>query len=655
MSYKSFKEYIEINYGDQLQEQVSQYVKNHHDGQGFHSLNVLSLLDQKIENLQVMSLSCRRDVGPRIEIDVHVKALIVTKGLGTRDYNADQKTRWFTVYMKAVLKDGLHEVEFSDTDEYYGGKFDIENAFDAYLVPYLSTDQLENVADDFTQFYCGEEAYDGTESPLKTLLRELDLTWYLSDLPQGEMGRMYFRDKEEDYEIWYQPEPGRMVPRIEKMHDIVPRGAMLISKSHYFMNSYGSRADTIAHEIVHWDKHDLFFEVLSLLNEAEKSLYCEATPAGSPDGLEGIAKARWWAEWQANALAPRYLMPRWAFNKIFSEMLEKYAGDNYLTRGQVLECAIGDIARYFQVSVYEVKLRALQLGYKQAEGAYLRFKGHDQPAFSFNSEALGDYETFILDGKNGSRLYEEDARFKALIDSEQFVYTGCVICINDPLYVKKTDDPAYPQGYALTDFALDHVDLCCLKFTRHYAQNDRAYEYYNQCYLSRDVNAPEFKEAKDIDYSVNADTLAEAEGLKGYADESARLANILATLPPTFWGTFDAHMNRLKKEKKLTNEKMQFRTGFSERHIRELRKGDENVKRETAFALCIAMHLHPYLSDDFIRKAGGYPLTPEGMFYRTLIERHYMEPLSYINEKLRARGYKPWGVEDKILDTGYDA
>lgn len=81
MSYKSFKEYIEINYGDQLQEQVSQYVKNHHDGQGFHSLNVLSLLDQKIENLQIMSLSCRSDVGPRIEIDVHVKALIVTKGL----------------------------------------------------------------------------------------------------------------------------------------------------------------------------------------------------------------------------------------------------------------------------------------------------------------------------------------------------------------------------------------------------------------------------------------------------------------------------------------------------------------------------------------------------------------------------------------------
>lgn len=652
MSYKSFKEYIEVNYGDQLQEQVSQYVKKYHDGQGFHSLNVLSLLDQKIENLQVMSLSCRRDVGPRIEIDAHVKALIVTKGLGTKDYNADQKTRWFTVYMKAVLRDGLHVVEFIDTDEYYSGQFDKENALDAYLIPYLSTDQLEDVADDFTQFYCGEEAYDGTESPLKTMLRELDLTWYLSDLPQGEMGRMYFRDKEEDYEIWNMPEPGRMVPRIEKVHDIVPRGAMLISKSHYFMNGYGSRADTIAHEIVHWDKHDLFFEVLALLNEDEKSLFCEATPVGSPDGLEGIAKARWWAEWQANALAPRYLMPRWAFSKIFSEMIEKYAGDDCLTRGQVMECAIGDTARYFQVSVYEVKLRALQLGYKEAEGTYLRYKGHEQEAFSFNPEALGDYQTFILDGKNGSRLYREDSRFKELIDTEQFVYTGCVVCINHPLYVYKADDPAYPQGYALTDYALEHVDECCLKFTRHYSPENCYEAYYNECYLSNDVSSTDFKETRTIQYEDNQDVLEQEAELGIIDEEGERVGRILAGLPNSFSMTFDAHMKRLKKEdgKKMTNLELSLRTGLSDVYIGRLRKGeDERPSPEVVFALCVALHLHPMFSDDMVQKAmQHYPYSKYGSFAYYLLHHHYTESLILINEKLRKRDYPTWGKEDNI-------
>ena len=78
MAYKSFKEYIEVNYNDLLRTEIEGYVQKHHDGQGFHSLNVLSLLRQNVENLKVMSLSCRSDAGPRIEIDAHVKAVIVS-------------------------------------------------------------------------------------------------------------------------------------------------------------------------------------------------------------------------------------------------------------------------------------------------------------------------------------------------------------------------------------------------------------------------------------------------------------------------------------------------------------------------------------------------------------------------------------------------
>jgi hypothetical protein len=253
-------------------------------------------------------------------------------------------------------------------------------------------------------------------------------------------------------------------------------------------------------------------------------------------------------------------------------------------------------------------------------------------------------------------LIASDVEFARLISDGLFVYTGYVVAINNPLYVKEADGHFMSStGVELTGYALEHVDLCCLKFKREYKPNNSSGDYYNLCYLSKDVNASEFKEVRTIDYSVNKDVEAEARGLQEYKDESGRLAEILATLPPTFWGTFDAHMNRLKKTEKLTNEKLGFRTGFSERHIRELRKGDENVQRNTVYALAIAMHLHPYLSDDFVRKGGGYPLTQEGMYYRTLIEKHYMEPLSYINKKLKDQGYKPWGVEENILDLDENA
>lgn len=653
MAYKSFKEYIEVNYYDLLRTEIEGYVQKHHDGQGFHSLNVLSLLKQNVENLQVMSLSCRSDAGPRIEIDAHVKSVIVSKGLGTSDYVADRKTRWFTVYMKAVLRNGLHRVEAISVDEYYGGIFDKENALDAYLVPYISTDQLEDLADDFTQFWCEKEFYNGVGSPLKKMLKALDLDWHLSELPPGEMGRMYFREKEETYEEWYLL-PGRKVPKIEKVTKPVPPGTMLISKDYYFINGYGSRADTISHEIVHWDKHQLFFEVLALLNEEEKNLYCASEPVRSPEGLEGIAEARWWAEWQANALAPRYLMPRWIFKDLLDERIEKYRYDERLTKGQVLECALGEIASLFELTVYEVKLRAMQLGYKQAEGTFLRYKGHEQPAFSFNPDALGDYQTFILDGRNGSRLCEEDARFDELMDNGRFVYTGCVVCINDPLYVYKTDEPGYPQGYALTDYALEHVDECCIKFTRHYSQNNRYEEYYNECYLSNDVNSESFTESKTIEYEDNQNVLEQEKELDIIDEEGERVMKILAALPTSFPLTLDAHMKRLKTEegKRMTNLEMAMRTGLSDVYIGRLRKNeDEHPSPEVIFGICAALHMHPMFSDDLVEKAmGHYPRSRYGGFAYYLLHNHYKESLRLINKKLRMKDYPTWGNDEKIAE-----
>jgi len=655
LAYKDFKEYIQRNYYQLLKEAIDSFLATSYDGQGFHAYNVYSLLKTDSDNIQVCSLTCRDDIGPRIQVDVHVKADVVSAGLGTTRYEASRQSQWFTVYLQANLCKGLHDVEVLATDTYHPAKFDKNHALDEFFLQYVYSDQLEDIADDFTEFWLGDDIYDGWNSPLKKMLQELDLTWYDAELPQGEMGRMYFREVEAVIDDFVQ-EPGMHYPERRQIKRKIDPGTMLISHDYYFINGYGSKPDTIAHEIVHWDRHEKFFEILALLNQDEKTLFCESNPTvKSPEGLEGVAKVRWWAEWQANALAPRYLMPRRIFNKYFTDMLQEqrelYGG----TEGEVMERALRQIAGVFDVTKYEAKLRALQLGYKQAEGAFLRVDGHERSPFSFNPDVLGDHQTFILDSKNAARLYKEDSHFAELIDSKRFVYTGHVVVINNPLYVIKTGDPSYPQGYKLTDFALGHVDLCCLIFTRNYTQNDAIAEYYDQCYFSKEVNVADFKETRTIDYSVNKDVEAEALGLKGYDDESERLAEILAPLPGTFWGTFDAHMNRLKKEEKLTNEIMSFRTGLSERYIRALRKGDQNVQRNTVYALAIAMHLHPYLSEDFVRKGGGYPATKEGLYYRTLIERHYPEPLSYINEKLKARGYQAWGDESKILDLDENA
>lgn len=657
MAYKDFKDYIQKNYKKEIREALDHFVGCRHDTRGFHNVNVFNLCDQEVTNIQVLGLRCKDDIGYFIDMELGVKADIVTLAFGVdKDIEQSRESAWFTIRVRPQLHNGLHDFVIYDVDTYIPEKFSKEGELDQYLIPYIYADQLEEEADDFFAFYCDKAIYrEGWTLPIDYIIGQLGIEYHEAPLPEKVFGRMYFRESEEDYYVRY-PGFGTIPPQKKLVHGKVTPGTLLISPDNHFVFNDGTGLTTIAHEIVHWDKHQKFFEVLALLSDGEDSLSCEVTPDVSPDNLVGVEKAIWWAEWQANALAPRLLMPRALFIQLFEQIHKEQSRIPYKHTGEVMERTLDKLGKCFSVSKYIAKVRALQLGYKTAEGAWINVDGHYYRPFTFNPEALDDYETFVLDRKNYDRLMSSDAKFASLINDGLFVYTGYVVAINSPLYAKSVDEPFLSStGVELTDYSLEHADLCCLKFKREYKPNDSYGDYYNLCYLSKDVNAEEFKEVRSIDYSKNQDVQAEAEGLKEYDDEGGRLAEILNSLPPTFWGTFDAHMNRLKKEEKLTNEEMHFRTGLSEKHIRELRKGDENVQRTTVYALAIAMHLHPYLSEDFVRKGGGYPLTQEGMFYRTLIERHYMEPLSYINEKLKSRGYKPWGDESKILDVDTNA
>lgn len=56
------------------------------------------------------------------------------------------------------------------------------------------------------------------------------------------------------------------------------------------------------------------------MNKDDDSLSCEVGPQMSSENLEGVQKAIWWTEWQANALAPRILMPRTMFLELFNQI-----------------------------------------------------------------------------------------------------------------------------------------------------------------------------------------------------------------------------------------------------------------------------------------------------------------------------------------------
>lgn len=111
-------------------------------------------------------------------MDVGLSADIVELGLGTKEYEADRKCRWFIVYLQGILRDGLVDVQVLDVKEFHNGKFEKESALDQFLVPYIYIASLEEIADDFTAFYCCDAIYDGYKLPVAHILEAFEIKYY---------------------------------------------------------------------------------------------------------------------------------------------------------------------------------------------------------------------------------------------------------------------------------------------------------------------------------------------------------------------------------------------------------------------------------------------------------------------------------------------
>ena len=588
--YPDLKTYLQANYKDLLNSEVQKFVDGNYDGGGFHSINVLSLLRHKIENLEVKALTCHEINYLKIRMDVGVQVDIVELGLGTREYEADRKRRWFKISLVGNLVNGLTSVEPVGTEEYHTGKFDPESALDQFLVPYIYSASLEENADDFTDFYCDGADYDGYKLPIKHIFQEFDIKCYLADMPDNCFGRMYFRKATATvYEG--DADTGELVP-VKK--EIEP-GTMLISRSKYFLGDDGTQLLTIAHEIIHWHLHRNYFRLLSLLDDQADMMSCEVEPSRYEESMTMAQKAHWYAEWQANALAIRIAMPVALLRKAFAEV--SATEDKEQFPGDIVENALRRIAEMFDVPIFAAKQRARQVGIEAADGAFVYVDGKWHEPFVFLNGNLEPKQTYVIDRASYEKLYHNNSDFAELIDSGKYVYLGYVVCINDPKYVA-VDFSSGRAELKLTDYAREYANECCLKFdfrsTSYLREMQDKYEFYGESYLSKEVKSENYVEHQ-YDKNFNLDCLQNAEDLKKQIAviieaQDAQDKVMLEMQQKRLTAFADAliyHMDR----KHITVDELVERSGLSDTTIKNYRAGKKTPPIENVMAVCIGLNL----------------------------------------------------------------
>lgn len=626
--YDTFAAYLEDVYYNQIFSKIKSYLfKN----KGRLDLSTSVVPDPsyvELSDFKIMGVNFHESDTDRIECKVTVRAEIEIFGRGRRDYESDSTECWISIPFSATLRNGLQQVSIGYASEYSKELFRAEDALTKYLVPYIYAKDLDKHAERFLEKYCPRALEEPMPLPIKEIVENIGLTVYHAPLPDGIFGRTYFNDA--NVEVFTNKACTETADRT-----ICP-GTILVNPDVVFMRNIGSTNNTVIHECVHWDKHYKFFELQKLLNPDIQAISCAVVEDYKKKSNE-LEDELSWMEWQANALAPKILIPAKTGKAKLSEILNRLhrAYRGRLRDGYVMELAISEFADFFKVSTTAAKIRAVELGFEQAAGVFNFVDGKNYPPFSFKKGSLKKGQTFVIDRNNVIIQSLLNPDLSEDIAARRFIHAGGLLVINDPQYVSIVED----SEPTLTEYALEHVDECCLVFdrtTRVSTQYDDS--FYRICFLCRDADSKSFVEATfNPKEGKNEDVQKRAREMAAIAAEAKRVADILAEVPSSFCGTLDYHIKR----RGYTNEKMEERTGISSRMIQDYRKKkDSNITLQSVLALCIGLNLQPAFSYDLILKAGFNIMTAkdEHLIYRYLIEHHHMENIFMWNEKLQDAG-----------------
>lgn len=312
--YDTFAAYLEDVYYNQIFSKIKSYLFN---SKGRLDLSTSVVSDPsyvKLSDFKIMGVNFHESDTDKIECKVTVCAEIEISGCGRRDYESDSTECWISIPFSATLRNGLQQVSIGYASEYSRELFRAEDALTKYLVPYIYAKDLDKHAERFLEKYCPRALEEPMPLPIKEIVENMGLTVYHAPLPDGIFGRTYFNDA--NVEVFTNKTCSETEDRT------IRPGTILVNPDVVFMRNIGSTNNTVIHECVHWDKHYKFFELQKLLNPDIQAISCAVVEDYKKKSNE-LADELSWMEWQANALAPKILIPAKTGKAKLSEILNR--------------------------------------------------------------------------------------------------------------------------------------------------------------------------------------------------------------------------------------------------------------------------------------------------------------------------------------------
>ena len=318
--------------------------------------------------------------------------------------------------------------------------YDIDKKSGALI---LGANRLDDYATKFLKKYCEEALKTPMPLPIEDMLQKADLTVKTASLSRNLdiFGCCMLLD---GYVRTYDSEKGDYVPTF------YPAGTLLFDPDSEWVYGEGCKRNTLIHEMIHWDKDQMYFKILERKNrKAKEELYpimCRQSRRNfePPSGKRTKQNEVEWLEWQAHKLAPRVLMPKAMFVKKAEELLN----------GKIETCdnLVDTLADFFKVSRTSTKIRLIEVGLKN------RLMGMSDYAAVFDE--LKRKEHIAISVEDAFTLLSENVVFEDWVKTYNMVFTDGYFVVADKKYVTYKNGELHLTRSAKTNLAACTLNIC---------------------------------------------------------------------------------------------------------------------------------------------------------------------------------------------------
>lgn len=478
-----------------------------------------------------------------------------------------------------------------------------------YLVPILRKNEIEKEAEKLLLRYCPNALEDPEERNAYILADRMGLR--VERLP------LYHRNSTRS--MLYFCEGTAAVDGGEER----PPRPVTVSARTILINTNAVHKDCcqleIYHECVHFAWHDMFYRLQAINNND-----IQATGRLKASEKKACENPLEWMEWQARRGSFGLMMPL----SLMRAMLSKYAcrfSHERLHAGQRLDGIARAIAGACDFPKFRVRARLIQMGCIAAKGILNYVDGAYIQPFAFSPANGGGEYSFVIDRKSAYEIYAANEDFARRISSGRYVFADGHVCLNDPRYVERSLTRA---GTRLTPWAYAHVDKCCLRFISVYESSGVS------GYTLGTMNSDEEYNRHYLDFAQSGEG-----GASDKKEKLSAMSRLLDELP----GTFQGALAFLMKRAGVTIERLEEEAFLSGRTISRLRTEERReYSLDQVIAVCVALHLPPWLSGEMVRRA-GFLFRPvrQHRAYQFILDCLFMDSVRDIQKFLVETGCQP--------------